>query len=574
MKLRMALATLGACAVMSLMDSGAQASSHREAPFISKNPKVDGTDFYMFQSYSSDRIQGDGTSAFTTIIANYIPLQDAYGGPNYFSFDPEAIYEIHVENSGDAVEDITFQFKFTNALNAVSAKGVALNVGGKQNSVPTTQANIFIKDGNGPAVTEANEHGTFTVGNPVANTTGVLNVQETYTIQMIKGPRRSNAGTAVQHATTNATTFKKPIDNIGARTFGESAASTAKYKAYADAHIYPVKFPGCDTNGKVFVGQRAEGFRVNLGLIFDLVNAPLGTITNAANRNAFNGGPFDNTLNKNVSTIALEVPTKCLTSDGLVPANSTRPILGGWTTASVRQARVINPQATYGRPSKEGGAWAQVSRLGMPLTNEVVIGIADKDRFNSSEPSGDTQFLDYVTNPTLPQILQAIFGGASTPVFPAGTVARTDLVTIFLTGITGVNATGSTAEMLRLNTKLPTKPAATQTGGPFSTPNNFSGLGAALCFPYDTNCKNGANIAACFTPTLATAGCDTGGFPNGRRPGDDIVDIELTVLLGYFVPQASAPFGGTVLHDAVLNEASQFDDTFPYLKTPYSGDPQ
>src|SRR5436190_24238592 len=115
MKYRLALAALGACAVMSLLDSGARASSHREAPFISKNPKVDGTDFYMFQSYEAGRLTAD-KSTFTTLIANYIPLQDAYGGPNYFSFDPEALYEIHVENSGDAIEDITFQFQFKNTL--------------------------------------------------------------------------------------------------------------------------------------------------------------------------------------------------------------------------------------------------------------------------------------------------------------------------------------------------------------------------------------------------------------------------------------------------------------------------
>lgn len=557
-KLRTLMAAFGAASVAMLAGtSESQASSHREAPFISKNPKVDGTDFYMFQSYEASRIQGDGTSAYTTLIANYIPLQDSYGGPNYFSFDPAALYEIHVENSGDAVEDITFQFQFTNAL-AGGGNGVQLNVGGKMNSVPTVQANITVKDNPTP-ITAANEG-------------SLLNVQESFTINMVKGPRRTGTVAAVKDHATMATTFKKPVDYIGSQTLGNAAA----YHAYAAAHIYTVDIPGCSAGqGKVFVGQRAEGFRVNLGLIFDLVNVTnlggLATITNPANRGALNWNPanpyatsnyaFDNTATKNVSSIVLEVPTACLTSDGMPPATSARPILGGWTTASVRQARVINPKATYGLPAKEGGAWAQVSRLGMPLTNEVVIGIADKDKFNSSNPADDAQFADYVTNPTLPQILQAIFGGASTPIFPAGTVARTDLVAIFLTGITGVNATGSTAEMLRLNTKLPTKPSGSQTD-----------LGAALCFPYASTCQNAANIAACFTPTLNNTGCDTGGFPNGRRPGDDIVDIELTALLGYFVPRAQAPAGGTVLHDAVLNTESQFDPTFPYLKDPRSGD--
>ncbi len=563
---RALVGTVGLASVMTMVGvSTSRASSHREAPFISKNPKVDGTDFYMFQSYSADRIQGNGTSAYTTLIANYIPLEDAYGGPNYFSFDPAALYEIEVENSGDATEDLTFQFQFTNALNPVTANGIELNVGGTMNSVPTVQGNITVKDNPTP-ITAANE-------------ASLLNVQESYTINLVRGPRRTGTVAAVTNASGGGTTFVKPVDYIGSQTLGNAAA----YHTYAQAHIYNVNIPGCTAGtGKVFVGQRAEGFRVNLGLIFDLVNVTnlggLATITNVADRGALNFNPaatsfagsnyaFDNTALKNISTITLEVPTACLTSDGKPPSTTARPSIGGWTTASVRQARVINPNATYGEPAKEGGAWAQVSRLGMPLTNEVVIGIADKDKFNSSIPANDTQFAGYVTNPTLPQILQAIFGGANTPVFPAGSVTRSDLVTIFLQGITGVNATGSTAEMLRLNTSLPTKPASN--GGA----QTQTDLGAALCFPYATTCQNATSISACFTPTLSNTGCDTGGFPNGRRPGDDVVDIELTVLLGYFVPRASAPSGGTVLHDAVLNTESQFDPTFPYLKDPHSGDP-
>src|SRR5215470_10010469 len=132
MRFRTALTALGAASVLTMLWAGdSAASSHREAPFITKNPKVDGTDFYMFQSYGDGRLAGDNTSAYTTLIANYIPLQDAYGGPNYFTFDPEALYEIEVENSGDTTEDLTFQFQFTNALNAASAKGIALDIGGK-----------------------------------------------------------------------------------------------------------------------------------------------------------------------------------------------------------------------------------------------------------------------------------------------------------------------------------------------------------------------------------------------------------------------------------------------------------
>lgn len=553
MRVRTALAALSAAAALScLFVSGeSYASSHREAPFITKNPKVDGTDFYMFQSYGSDRVTtNNSVSEYTTIIANYIPLQDAYGGPNYFSFDPEALYEIHVENSGDAIEDITFQFRFTNALKG-GGKGVTLDIGGKQNSVPTVQVNV----GQTPTPTPIT----------AANAGDFLNVQETYTIGVVRGARRSAEPQPVTGPA--GATFKKPVDYIGPKTLGNVAA----YKAYADSHISAINIPGCDTPGKVFVGQRKEGFKVNLGTIFDLVNAPLGVITDINNRDVLNGNPsYDVTENKNVSSIALEIPTKCLTSDGQPPATTARPILGGWSTASVRQARVINPKATYERPAKEGGAWAQVSRLGMPLVNEVVIGIADKDKFNSSEPKDDGQFADYVTNPTLPQILQAIFGGASTPIFPAASVARTDLVAIFLTGISGVNNSGSTAEMLRLNTKLPVQTAANQGGA--------GSLGAATCYlDYvrpNTTTPGGCtkpDIAACLAPTEDLATCQTGGFPNGRRPGDDVVDVALTAVLGFFLPQAQAPFGGVVLHDAVANDVTQFQPTFPYLETPNAG---
>ena len=569
MRTKTIIGALAAVAAVSLIHtSESSASSHKEAPFITKNPKVDGTDFYMFQSYGDGRIGSDNKSTYTTIIANYIPLQDPSGGPNFFTFDPEALYEIHVENTGDAVEDITFQFQFKNAL-AGGGKGVTLPTGnGKNNSIPFPQANVAAR-------TDAEQATPGVAKNPItlANETTALNVQESYSINLVRGPRRGTAVTPVKNATTGATTFIKPVDYIGVQTNGNDA----QYKTYADGHKYPITLDGCDTPAQVFVGQRKEGFRVNLGVIFDLANAPLGTILEPKNRAAFNTGPFDATYNKNISTIALEIPTKCLLSD---PA---KPIIGGWTTASVRQARVINPDATYDKPSKEGGAWAQVSRLGMPLVNEVVIGIADKDKFNSSEPSKDTQFLDYVTQPTLPIVLGTIFGAANFP--DQSTKSRDDLVAIFLTGVPGVNANGSTAEMLRLNTSLPVKGTGAQTGGNFGPvdpvtgpANKYSGLGAAACFNPAVNCKPaGKTLADCIAVDTSSANplaaaCDTGGFPNGRRPGDDVVDISLTAVLGYFVPQA--PAGGLILHDGILNEEAQFDANFPYLKTPASGDPQ
>lgn len=482
--------------------TSAIASSHREAPFITQSPKVDATDFYMFRSYEA------GRADFVTLIANYIPFQEPYGGPNFFTMDPEALYEILIDNTGDAQEDLTFQFRFTNTL-ANSNNGAALTIGtgAQAKTVPVPLFNV------GPITTADQSN---------------LNVQESFTLKVVRGNRRTGAAKDVTNAAGGSATFLKPTDYIGTKSLGDAAT----YEAYAKEHIYTVNIPDCPTPARVFVGQRKESFAVNLGPIFDLVNAPASVITNPAGRDA-----VPNPLAKNnITTLALEVPIACLKA-------GSQDVIGGWTTASVRQARALNPSPTFAKPAREGGAWQQVSRLGMPLVNEIIIGLPDKDRFNSSQPKDDAQFATYVTNPTLPALLQTLFGTKAPTVFP-----RTDLVAAFLTGVTGVNANGSTAEMQRLNTALPATAKANQ--------NN---LGAAGCF---SNGKLDTSLA----------GCDPAGFPNGRRPGDDVVDIELRVSMGYLLANdTEAPSRNVPFTDAVLQDASQFDATFPYLRVPNAG---
>jgi hypothetical protein len=485
----------------------ASASSHREAPFVTKNPKVDGTDFYMFNSYEA------GRGAFTTIIANYQPFQDSWGGPNYFNMDPDALYEIMLDNTGDAKEDLTFQFQFSSVL-ANSGAGIGLPIGAKGAAVPI------------PLVAAGQIDGTGGMANQ--------NVLESYTVNLVTGPRRTGKVAAVKNVGggSTPTVFAKPMDNIGSKTFGD-------YATYAQSFIYDVTIPGCSTPGRVFVGQRADPFAVNIGPIFDLVDAPVGVITGGtdnANRNL-----VPNPLQcKNVSTIALELPTSCITTT----TGPSKGIIGGWTTASVRQARVINPTATYAEPTVEGGPWAQVSRLGMPLVNEIVVGLPDKDGFNSSEPENDAKnvaLVNYASYPTLPALVQLLFPAAVAPPTP-----RTDLVEVFALGVTGVNANGATAEYLRLNTAIPATPVGTQ--------NN---LGAAGCFINGTLTITG------------NAACDPAGFPNGRRPGDDVVDIALRVAEGYLIKDNAT--GAIPFTDAVIQDPSQFDVTFPYLTTPNSG---
>jgi hypothetical protein len=488
----------------------AQASSHREAPFITTAPKVDGTDFYMFRSYEPGR---DG---YVTLIANYLPLQDAYGGPNYFSMDPNALYEIHIDNDGDAKEDISFQFRFRNNL-----KDIQLAIGGSGGSnvsIPLIQAG--------------------TVSDPRA---AALNLNETFTVDVMRGDRRGGRRMALTNAANGSASFDKPVDNIGVKTIPD-------YAGYAAKHIYTVNVPGCGMPARLFVGQRQDPFAVNLGTIFDLVNAPVNVITDPALI-----GAAPNTIgDKNVTSMALEVHRSCLVS------GNGDDVIGGWTTASLRQARLLDgtPASGHQTTEKTGGAWVQVSRLGMPLVNEVVIGLKDKDRFNGSKPAGDAQFATYVTNPTLPRLLEIALNlpNAAPTNFP-----RTDLVTTFLTGIKGVNQPRSVtpSEMLRLNTAIAPVPFAQQ--------NRLGIVG-----------------------NLLAGGSDNAGYPNGRRPKDDVVDISLVAVMGGLCVAngsnnalgfgtacnpSAVPLGQTAfkLHDAVDQAVAPLLPGFPYLNTPLPG---
>jgi len=378
-----------------------------------------------------------------------------------------------------------------------------------------------------------------------ATGTATQNVIETYSVTLVRGDRRKGQAGAITNAATGSATFAKPFDNIGVKSIPD-------YASYAGNFIYTINIPGCSKPGRLFVGQRKDPFVVNLGETFDLVNikypveelAPSGTNARQLAPNSVGG--------YNVTSLALEVAASCLTS-------GSDPVIGGWTTASIRQTHVVNPvpqsahsAASVGPaaqptgPTVEGGAWSQVSRLGMPLVNEVVIGLPDKDRFNASEPKNDGQFADYVTNPSLPVLLQALFGAAG--VKAPNVYPRTDLVAAFLTGLKGLNQPQVfvPAEELRLNTSIAPTAVASQND-------------------------------------LGVLGGDLGGFPNGRRPIDDVVTIELRVAMGVLL----SPFNGSAsdpdpssdasrqLHytDGVEPIPSDYLAVFPYVNTPLGGSP-
>ena len=453
------------------------ASSHREAPFIGGLPRLDGTDVYAFRSYEP------GRAGFVTLIANYIPFQDPQGGPNFYPLDTKAVYTIDVFNTGNAITHLSFEFRFSN-----QSKNLTVPAGNRLVAVPL-----------------------INIG-PVDETGKALNVSQSYTVTVAHGARE-----LAENATLGGTTFYEPADNIGRKSIPD-------YASYADHFIYDIAIPGCRTPGRVFVGQRKEGFVVNVGEIFDLVNLnPIGPRNGVAN----------DLSHKNVTSLALEVPISCLT-------NGHDPVIGVLSTAKTLQ----------------DNHYVQMSRLGNPLVNEAVIGLPDKDKFNASYPQNDADFLTYVTNPTLPVLLNALFGDAAkVPQTP-----RNDLVATFLTGIKGINQplTVTPAEMLRLNTSIMPTPPAMQSD-------------------------------------LGVLGKDLAGFPNGRRPYDDVTDIELRALEGALCgvagkcgTQTIDPNNGTAYTDGAraagpdashltvtgkVNAIDTYLDVFPYLNTPLPGSP-
>jgi len=500
------------------------ASSHAEAPFIKTRPKLDATDFYLFNSYES------GRESYVTMIANYVPLQDAYGGPNYFAMNPDAIYEIHVDNDGDAIEDLTFLFDFDNGLRN-DGKGLTLQIGDEEVAVPLK--NI------GPLTRRDNRN--------------VLNVNETYFVGMTRGDRRGQSPVWAERAGSGGRFFTKPYAYVGQKSFPGGYDEYVRSLTNSGQLYYEVRFGQCPEgaqDGRVFMGQRKDSFSIALGEIFDLVNfVPLAEATAE--------DPLrDDLADKNVNTLAVEVHKDCLVGEG----NGT---IGAWTSSSVRSTQTLESEPTFRRPIRYSGQFQQLSRLGAPLVNEVVIGLPDKDRFNASEPKDDGQFATYVTHPTLPALIDVLFReplGAPGNIAPSN-LPRTDLVTAFLTGFEGVNqlATVTPSEMLRLNTAVPATPKEAQA-------------------------------------SLGVVAGDLAGFPNGRRPGDDITDIALRVMMGALChpialdldesgtagdegdnlglcEPSDAPVGTAALSDGVGQSAGQFDAIFPYLTTPLPGSP-
>lgn len=458
-----------------------RASSHREAPLITADPLADNTDTYAFRSTEA------GRSGFVTLLANWIPFEEPSGGPHFYKFDDTVLYEIKIDNTGDGIEDITYQFRFTTS---VKNPDIVLGMASPNQALAGT-------GGIEPLITSLDDPD--------------YNEPQTYTVTRIDQSTGKNGAVIASGLIT-------PPNNIGER-------STPNYESLAQAAIYPLP-----NGGKVFAGQRDEGFYIDVGGVFDTLKLKsIGTT-----------GGFDSTAGFNVNTIGIEVPIQALTRTGAVPNGPTAAdaVIGVWATSSRRTTTVIRPGVGR-RPAGElnAGSFKQVSRLGEPLVNEVVIPIKLKDTFNASQPENDAQFASYVADPQLAQLLKAVFG-ISIPPAP-----RNDLVAIFATGIpvnavTGPNYTtflsdGKPHEMMRLNVAI----------APSSSPSRLGLLGG-----------------------------DVAGFPNGRRVFDDVTDIELRAVAGGtpFTPATNVAPNNT-LGDGVSNNDVPYLTRFPYLGVPHSG---
>ena len=453
-------AVAAAALVGALGPSGATASSHREAPLIGDDPAADNTDVYAF-------VSPDAPST-VTLIANYIPFEDPAGGPNYYSFDPNVLYEINVDNTGDAEEDVVYQFRFSRTI---------------------ANPNTFL----------------YNTGQLTSATDSDISLRQTYTVTRVL----LDDGDVVSSSVLGSN-LPVPPPNIGPR-------SNPSYDPYMGVNTLA-------GGRKVFAGPRDDPFFVDLGSIFDLLG--LRTL------NALHAIPLaaeagkDGVLNYNTHSIALQVP-----KTDILRAPAANGTVGIYASASRPKITIRREDGTI----DANGKWVQVSRLGNPLVNEVIIPLGKKDRWNATDPADDAQFLQHYTAPELALRADALYA-ALTGSFLTD---RQDLVAVLLTGVPGLNFTGSKqADLLRLNTAI----------APAANPERLGVLAG-----------------------------DFAGYPNGRRLADDVTDIELRAVVCGYGSILQAALGlcsfspNNVIDDDVDANENAFLPNFPYVAAPNQG---
>ncbi|MEV6633135.1 DUF4331 domain-containing protein [Actinoplanes sp. NPDC051470] len=425
-----------------------------------------------------------------TLIANYVPLQPPASGPNFFEFGDDVLYEIHIDSNGDARPDLTYQFRFRTELR--NDKTFLYNTGPIESldSENWNRRQFF-------SVTRVDAHGKHTV---------------------------------------LAEKLPCPPCNVG-------PLSIADYDKLAADAVHKLK-----SGEQVFAGQRADAFFVDLGSIFDLGTLRPFQNAHLVGQKLFNyaGKAVNATDKTNVHSIAVQVPLHMVRKDGKkkVRGRDAGAVIGVWTSASRRQVQVRKGK---GEDDVYVGPHTQVSRLGNPLFNEVIVPMAQKDLWNSLPPSEDKRFAEFVATPELGALLPVLYPGVFDKLAELNKAGepRADLLAILLTGIPDglidefQNNTGETqADMLRLNTAIP----------PAKEENPFGVLGA-----------------------------DLAGFPNGRRIADDVVSISLRAIAGVTVPLVNADFkpddAAALVEQGltIKNVSAPLLKKFPYLPTPFDG---
>ena len=429
------------------------ASSHREAPAISQDPAADNTDSYIFRSPDNP-----GT---ITMIANYYPYEGPAGGPSFYRFGDDVLYQLHIDNNGDARDDIRYDFRFHTEIK---------------------HPNTFL----------------YNTGQILDINSPNWTLRQTYSVTRITGEQSVVLG---QNLST-------PPSNVGTHSIPD-------YTPLRNQAVHIVAL------SKVFAGQRADPFFADVGAIFDLLTIRGGIPA------GFSAGGKNTFKNYNLQTIAQQVPIQSLTGCRCMPSGSQDPVIGFWASSSRRRANVSEGHG-------EGG-WQQVSRLGIPLINEVVIPMSMKDKFNNSQPVNDVaNFAGPVVKPELAILLNALYG------IPIPPTPRTDLVEVLLKGVPGLNRPTNVtpSDMLRLNVTTPV-------------------------------CESGSCGAY---SRLGVIGGDNAGFPNGRRLNDDVIDVAERVVAGVLSGNACCTgFPNNALGDGVNAPERMPLATFPFVPDPYDG---
>lgn len=502
---------IAACAAAT-WSAPVRAASHREAPLIALDPAADNTDVYAFVSYDPLNLARPPASRRATFILNVNPGQDPSDGPNYFNFDDNVRYLINVDNNRDGVaEDLVYEFRFQTEDRPVGGpNGLTSPVpylGNRHIPAALPLQGITALDGKGSEG---------------------LTRRQTYTVTEIRnGVRTPLFGGRKLIAVPS---------NAGPATF-------PNYPALAAQGIFTD--PG--TGIRVFAGQRAETFYIDLGAVFDTLNLRRFPPALSAAEDVDNVNPFgvNRFSGANVSTIAIEVPITRLTSDRKPAAASANPVIGIYAETERRRMREFPSAKTPdGGPVKDDGSWVRVSRMANPLVNELILNTPQKDAWNFADPEDEAQFQANYKNPVIATALNLIFGLPIAPFNGSPAANRTDLMGVLLKypgqPLAGTNCGSPCSELLRLDLRVPP-----------TSPENQKRLGSVL-------------------------GGDPAGWPNGRRPNDDVTDIAVRVVGGNNYINAKVGDGvnflagapGAVGRDITANGIAR---NFPFLPTPYDG---